>query len=148
MNGTRRQYSRAESGSFVFSACPEISAGPFWAGAVGGPRRRHSADYAINRDKEHALKGKGPKLERETIINFNEVESNASIWSASEPIYRKLLKLGYTPSEESDRSATFQVPKKLMAVRKEAQRSTSHTPRRKCSFAAQRHGNYRGGTTQ
>lgn len=111
MNGTRRQYSRAESGSFVFSACPEISAGPFWAGAVGGPRRRHSADYAINRDKEHALKGKGPKLERETIINFNEVESNASIWSASEPIYRKLLKLGYTPS---DRSATFQVPKKLI----------------------------------
>ena len=64
------------------------------------------------------MKGKGPKLERETIINFNEAEPYASIWTASEPMYRKLLKLGYEPIEGSDRSATFTVPKKLVAVRK------------------------------
>ena len=72
------------------------------------------------------MRGKGPKLERETIINFNEVEQNASIWNASEPMYRKLLKLGYKPTEESDRSATFQVPKKLVAVRK-PERSLTRT---------------------
>ena len=65
------------------------------------------------------MKAKGPKTERETVINFNEAEDNASIWTASEPFYRKLLKLGYTPTEERDRSATFSVPKKLVAVRKE-----------------------------
>lgn len=72
------------------------------------------------------MKGKGPKLERETIINFNEVEPNASIWTASEPIYRKLLKLGYEPIEGSDRSATFEVPKRLVSVRKPRKISEAH----------------------
>lgn len=72
------------------------------------------------------MKGKGPKLERETIINFNEVEPNASIWTASAAIFRKLLKLGYIPIEESDRSATFQVPKKLVDVRKVRKLSEAH----------------------
>jgi hypothetical protein len=64
------------------------------------------------------MKGKGPKFERETIVNFNEAEPYASIWTASEPMYRKLLKLGYEPIEGSDRSATFEVPKRLVAIRK------------------------------
>jgi hypothetical protein len=33
-------------------------------------------------------------------------------------MYRKLLKLGYEPIEGSDRSATFEVPKRLVSVRK------------------------------
>jgi hypothetical protein len=41
------------------------------------------------------MKGKGPKYERETIINFNEESEMASIWTASEVVYRRLMKLGY-----------------------------------------------------
>lgn len=72
------------------------------------------------------MKGKGSKLERETVIGVNEAEPNASIWTASEQTYRKLLKLGYTPTEESDRSATFQVPKRLVTVRKPRKISEAH----------------------
>ena len=72
------------------------------------------------------MKGKGPREERETIINFNEAESYASIWIASEPMYRKLLKLGYEPVEGTDRSATFEVPKKLVAIRKPRKISGTH----------------------
>jgi hypothetical protein len=64
------------------------------------------------------MRGKGPRDERETIINFNKAEPYAAIWTASEPMYRKLLKLGYEPIEGSDRSATFEVPKRLVSVRK------------------------------
>jgi hypothetical protein len=75
------------------------------------------------------LKGKGPKCERETIINFNEAEPYASIWTASEPMYRKLLKLGYEPIEGSDRSATFEVPKRLVSVRKPRKITDAHRTR-------------------
>ncbi len=64
------------------------------------------------------MKGKGPRLERETTITFNEVEDTASIWTASEPMYRKLKKLGFYPVEDRDRSATFEIPKKCISVRK------------------------------
>ena len=72
------------------------------------------------------MKGKGPRDERETIINFNEAEPYASIWTASEPMFRKLLKLGYEPIEGSDRSATFEVPKRLVSVRKPRRISETH----------------------
>ena len=77
-------------------------------------------------NKESWMKGKGPRDERETIINFNEAEPCASIWTASEPMYRKLLKLGYEPIEGSDRSATFEVPKRLVSVRKPRKISDAH----------------------
>jgi hypothetical protein len=77
-------------------------------------------------NKESWMKGKGPRDERETIINFNEAEPCASIWTASEPMYRKLLKLGYEPIEGSDRSATFEVPKRLVAIASPG-RSAMHT---------------------
>ena len=47
------------------------------------------------------MKGKGPRDERETVINFNEAEPYASIWTASRPLYRKLLKLGWLEGEDS-----------------------------------------------
>ena len=72
------------------------------------------------------MQGKGPRVERETIINFNEAEPYASIWTASEPMYRKLLKLGYEPIEGSDRSATFEVPKRFVSVRKPRKISETH----------------------
>jgi hypothetical protein len=76
-----------------------------------------------------SLKGKGPKLERETIINFNEAEPNASIWTASERMYRKLLKDGYQPIEEGERSATFHVPKNLVSIRKPRKITAAHRTR-------------------
>ncbi len=67
---------------------------------------------------ELCMKGKGPRLERETVINFNEVESTASIWTASRPMYRKLKKLGFQPEEDNERSATFKIPKRCVSIRK------------------------------
>ena len=39
--------------------------------------------------------GKGPKQDRETIINFNEESDKASVWTASEVVYRRLIKLAH-----------------------------------------------------
>ncbi len=64
------------------------------------------------------MKGKGQKQERETVIIYNEADSLASIWTASEPEYRKFKKLGYEPVEDRERSASFEVPKKYVSVRK------------------------------
>ncbi len=64
------------------------------------------------------MKGKGPRRERETIINFNEEEKTAHIWTASEPEHRRLKKLGYEPVEDRERSASFEVPKKYISIRK------------------------------
>ena len=58
------------------------------------------------------MTGKGLKSERETIINFNEDEATATIWTASEVTYRRLLKRGYAPIEDGERSALFRVPKR------------------------------------
>ena len=57
------------------------------------------------------MKGKGPKHERETIISFNEAEDSATVWTASEVVYRRLRRLGYFPIEDRERSASFEVPK-------------------------------------
>lgn len=64
------------------------------------------------------MKGKGPKHERETIINFNEEDENATIWTASDPIYRRLLKrLGRAYlTEDSERHAVFTFPKELISL--------------------------------
>jgi len=64
------------------------------------------------------MKGKGQKQERETIIIYNEADPLASVWTASEPVYRRLKKQGYEPVEDSERSAWFEVPKKCVSIRK------------------------------
>jgi hypothetical protein len=56
--------------------------------------------------------GKGPKQDRETIINFNEENDKASVWTASEIVYRRMLKLGYVPSQDNERSAVFELLKR------------------------------------
>jgi hypothetical protein len=55
------------------------------------------------------MKGNGPRNERETIINFKEDDETASVWTASEIVYRRLLKrLGpdYL-TEDAERHAVF-----------------------------------------
>ncbi len=64
------------------------------------------------------MKGKGPRSERETTITFSEDRDTASIWTSSEPMYRKLKKLGYSPTEDGERSATFNIPKKCVSIRR------------------------------
>jgi hypothetical protein len=63
------------------------------------------------------VNGKGPKTERETIIRFDEASPTADVWTASEPIYRKLRKQGHVPKEDGERSATFEVPKRSVVIK-------------------------------
>jgi hypothetical protein len=68
--------------------------------------------------RRQVMKGKGQKFERETVITFNESESSAAVWTASETIYRRLKNLGYVPTEDNERSAVFEVPKAVVRVLK------------------------------
>lgn len=58
------------------------------------------------------MNAKGPREERETVITFNEAGDTASIWTASEAVYRQLVKRGYQPFEDGDRHARFEVAKR------------------------------------
>ncbi len=64
------------------------------------------------------MKGKGVRQERETVINYNEADASAFIWTASERVYRKLKKQGYEPVKDTERSARFEIPKKCVSIRK------------------------------
>ena len=57
------------------------------------------------------MKGMGLRHERETIIRFDEDGQEADIWTASETVYRRLLKRGYKPYEDEQRHAAFRMPK-------------------------------------
>ena len=62
------------------------------------------------------MKGMGPRNERETIINFNDVDETATVWTASEVVYRRLKKrLGWEHLiEDGERHAIFAFPRKLL----------------------------------
>ena len=64
------------------------------------------------------MKAKGPRIERETTITFNEEEETAHIWTFSQMEYRMLKKRGYEPVQDAERSARFEVPKKYVSIRK------------------------------
>jgi len=64
------------------------------------------------------LRAKGPKIDGETTFTLSEGEVTASIWTSSQPMYRKLKKLGFYPVEDRDRSATFKIPKKCVSFRR------------------------------
>jgi len=64
------------------------------------------------------MEGKGPRFERETVIKFNEAEPSASLWTASETVYRRLKSLGYIPMQDNERSAVFDVPRGLVKILK------------------------------
>ena len=76
------------------------------------------------------MKAMGPKHERETIINYNEDKATATIWTASQPVYRRLLKrLGQSClTEDSERHAIFTFPLKwLILPRQKAKRVSDPT---------------------
>ena len=64
------------------------------------------------------------KLERETIITYNEAEAEAEIYTYNRPLQRKLERLALERPEEvkilcADRtgSKTLRLPKKFVSVR-------------------------------
>jgi hypothetical protein len=65
----------------------------------------------VTLEKEKKMKAKGLRQERETIINFNDAEDIASVWTASKTVYRALTKKGYSPVADDERSARFEIPK-------------------------------------
>jgi hypothetical protein len=57
------------------------------------------------------MKAQGIRQERETIINFNEAEDTAYVWTASRKVYRALRKVGYSHIADDERSARFKISK-------------------------------------
>lgn len=57
------------------------------------------------------------RLERETTITFNEAESEAMVWSASQPVLRRLKKMGFEPYRNDGEGKSFKLPKKLISIR-------------------------------
>jgi hypothetical protein len=70
------------------------------------------------RERIKAMKGKGPRSERETIIRFDQDSETASIWTASEVVYRRLMKpLGRQYlTEDGERHAVFTFSKELISL--------------------------------
>ena len=62
------------------------------------------------------MQGKGPREERETIIGWSEADPMAQLWTASETVYRRMKKRGWFPSEDGERHAMFEVPKRLVRL--------------------------------
>jgi len=64
------------------------------------------------------VKGQGPRSERETVIRFDEAGDTASVWTASASVYRKFKRMGFYPSHDGDRSATFEIPRRCVSLRR------------------------------
>jgi hypothetical protein len=62
------------------------------------------------------MEGKGPRSERETVINFNEEDETATIWTASGSMDRRLRKLGLEVVEDGDRHTVFRCFKSQVKV--------------------------------
>ena len=60
------------------------------------------------------MEGKGPRFERETVITFNETESSASVWTASETSIGGSRTLATSRHEDNERSAVFEIPKSVV----------------------------------
>ena len=62
------------------------------------------------------MKAHGPREERETIIRFDEESDTAEVWTASDTVYRRMLKRGWEANEDNERTAAFLVPKQLVRL--------------------------------
>jgi len=60
----------------------------------------------------------GLRSERETVINFNEEDETATIWTASGPMDKRLRKLGLEVIEEGDRHTVFKCLRSQVKVRR------------------------------
>jgi hypothetical protein len=62
---------------------------------------------------------KGPRSERETVINFNKEEETETIWKASGKMDKRLRKLGLEVIEEGDRHTVFRCLKSQVKIRRQ-----------------------------
>jgi hypothetical protein len=62
------------------------------------------------------MQAKGTQEERETILIWNDTDDNATLWTASNTYYRRMLKRGFTPTEDGERHALFEFPKKSVKL--------------------------------
>jgi hypothetical protein len=76
------------------------------------------------------MKGYGPKRERETIIRFDDQSDSSEIWTASETVYRRLLKrLGRAYlAEDGERHAAFSCPKQFLQLPVLNREKSDHRP--------------------
>jgi hypothetical protein len=61
---------------------------------------------------------KGPRRERETVINCNEEDETATIWTASGPMDKRFRKLGLEVIEEGERHTVFRCLRSQVKVRR------------------------------
>src|SRR5262245_29284364 len=96
--------------------------------------------------------GQGTKFERETVIIFNEAEVKASIWTASESVYRQLIKRGYQPATDEERHATFDIPRREMMLprpkRKREMSVKQQEALKRAAFTRKRHVNNEHGQSE
>ena len=62
------------------------------------------------------MKASGPREERETIIVWSDADETATIWTASDSVYRQMVKRGWVPSADGERHAQFVVPKSCVKL--------------------------------
>jgi len=81
------------------------------------------------------VRGKGIRSERETIVSFNEEDELASVWTASGSVYKQLIKRGYCPAEDNERSAKFEMPKRDIKLPRPKSEKRSQASRRRSEAA-------------
>ena len=123
---------------FLFNTCPKTSVGLFWWGGWTDP-----AEETVHHTTHNAVKENYFERQRTTrrTRNRHQLQRGRTIrlnLDRSQPMYRKLLKLGYEPIEGSDRSAIFEVPKRLVSVRKPRKISEAHRTKPPVHCAAAR----------
>ena len=82
------------------------------------------------------MKASGPKHERETIIRFDEDDSQASVWTASHVIHHRLMRrLGRTYLvEDGERHSLFVFPREFVGLPR-AKQKKQLTPEAKAELA-------------
>ena len=64
------------------------------------------------------------QYEKETIVNYNESEDTATVYTCSPSLIRKLKKLGYSIVSEDKASFTFKCPKRCISFRSPKKRQS------------------------
>ena len=61
-----------------------------------------------------------PKVEKETVVAYNEKDDLATVWTASTPVQRRLARFGLT-GRPVGIGLQFEVPKKWVRIRRPRQ---------------------------
>jgi hypothetical protein len=87
--------------------------------AAVAKKRGYTVESLTDEGAGYPMTPKGPRSERETVINFNEEEETATIWTASGAMDKRLRKLGLEVIEEGDRHTVFKCLKSQAKIRRQ-----------------------------